>query len=368
MLILNKCVTFAVEKVINAKIHTKHIITNLIAMKKLFVTLFVGVAANLMAQPQVSETSFSYYLPKTALRFALKIEKKTYTPGVYCKYTKKYFMDDGVKQDVETEYSVVNLGLTSIGVTDKSKLYTVELRGKNKGANVILDEDGRFLAFNAEPRIIEQRPPFVPQPKTAPIDPMTYLPKEIVEIENEEQRVEKIAAFMAKVIENMQKVKAGETVEGCTDSYEQLKEKDKELTRLFYGTVTTDTTEQVIVIVPEGEVQREVAFRLNQKTGIASREETIGTPYYLSVKDMHSTPKEPSELKKENKQGCIPVNVPGRIKVTIHKENEFMGEFDLYAGQYGFIEELSGSLFKNYKTHIIVNPVTGSVDRIKADM
>lgn len=338
-------------------------------MKKLLIALMAMMTVTgATAQPQVTETSFSYYLPKTALRFALQIEKKTYTPGRYSQYAKKYFMDDGVKQQSEVEYGVVNLGLTSVGVTDKSKLYTVELRGKNKGANVVLDEDGRFLAFNAEPRVLQQRPPFVPKPKEALIDPMEYLPQDIRDIAEEEKRVEKVVAYMAKVIENMQKVKSGETVEGCTETYEQLKEKDKQLTRLFYGTISHDTIEQVILIVPEGEIQHEVAFRLNQTTGIASRDEKVGTPYYLTVQDMHSTPKQPSELKKENKLGCVSVNVPGRIKVTIHKENEFMGEFDLYAGQYGFIEELSGSLFKNYKTHIVMNPVTGSVDKIKADM
>jgi len=165
-------------------------------MKKLLIALMAMMTVTgATAQPQVTETSFSYYLPKTALRFALQIEKKTYTPGRYSQYAKKYFMDDGVKQQSEVEYGVVNLGLTSVGVTDKSKLYTVELRGKNKGANVVLDEDGRFLAFNAEPRVLQQRPPFVPKPKEALIDPMEYLPQDIRDIAEEEKRVEKVVAY-----------------------------------------------------------------------------------------------------------------------------------------------------------------------------
>ena len=58
--------------------------------------LFIGITGS-QAQTAISEykpgvTSEGavYYLPKTAIRITLQIEKTTYTPGEFCKYSEKY--------------------------------------------------------------------------------------------------------------------------------------------------------------------------------------------------------------------------------------------------------------------------------------
>ncbi len=320
------------------------------------------------AGPGVTEKSVSYYLPKTAFRFALKVEGKTFHPGPYCKYTQKYYNMQPDSMEVTT-YNVVNLGLTSIGVPDTTHLYTISLLGKNKGADVLLSPEGQLLAFNDEPTKVEVQPPFVPSAKLPPVDLKGYLPPSILEIEKESDQVEQAVRYMIKLRENLQHLRNGEPVDStCTETEEQLKEKCDLLEKLFFGTTTCDTTEQVIVVVPDKEITEEVIFRLNKKTGIVSQTATEGTPYRLTVKDMHSTPKQPSELSKENKKGCVYVRVPSRIRATVFRDKSVMGTFDLYAGQFGFIEELSGSLFRNYVTHFRLSPVIGSVDRIRSDI
>ena len=49
-----------------------------------------------------------YFLPKTAIRFNLLIEKKTYIPGEYAKYAEKYLGMTGIEQEQQVTYSVAS--------------------------------------------------------------------------------------------------------------------------------------------------------------------------------------------------------------------------------------------------------------------
>jgi hypothetical protein len=88
----------------------------------------------------------------------------------------------------------------------------------------------------------------------------------------------------------------------------------------------------------------------------------------MTIEDMHHTTFQKYDVDEKKKEGGFYVNVPGRIKLTLHRDNHFLGSFDLYAAQFGFVELRSGSLFKRYVTHMTLNPTTGSVDKIHADM
>jgi hypothetical protein len=344
-------------------------------MKKILVLSMLFFGISVMAQPPVltapgvTEKAAAYYLPKTALRFALKVEGRTFHPGKFCHYSEQYYhlVANKVK---ETKYSVVNLGLTSIGVTDTTKLYNIILQGKSKGANIVLSPEGQFMAFNEEPQVVKLQPPFQPYPNPPLPDYMSYLPEYIQKAETDSAKVEETVRYLIKLQANIQRIKNGEAADSAfQEPLDKLQERSDVIDKLFFGTTTCDTTEQVIVFIPEREMNKEVIFRLNQQTGkVSMAPDAVGTPYYLTVENMHSTPKQQEELPKDKKIGCVYVNVPCRIKATIHHENTFMGAFDLYAAQFGFVDELSGSLFKNYVTHIKLNPVFGSVDRIRYDM
>lgn len=338
-------------------------------MRNLLCTLLLTVAATAWAQsPGVTEKSVDYYLPKTALRFALLIEKTTFKSGPFTKYADRFF--PGVPllgTDGNTQYQIVNLGLSQIGLIDDSQLYSVKLRGKSVGADIRLSDAGQLLAINAEPRTdMEPKPPFQPAPRVHKHDGFYYLKAKLSDGEDDIMLAQKAVDRIIVVQEKLRKLRRNEPVElAAGENIEYLEDENKALTALFLGSEESDTTEQVVVIVPEREVQREVMFRLDPHTGKVSTTATTGIPYYMTVEDTHSYPKPKYELPSNKREGCFFVKVPGKIKVTIHREDAFIASFPVYAAQFGFIEELSGSLFKNYKVSMVVNPVTGSVDRIR---
>ena len=54
-------------------------------------------------QPGVTPEGMVYFLPKTAVRIVVQIEKTTYTPGEFCKYADRYLR----LKDVASESSAI---------------------------------------------------------------------------------------------------------------------------------------------------------------------------------------------------------------------------------------------------------------------
>ena len=69
----------------------------------------------------------TYYLPKTAVRFHLLIEKQTYTPGDFAAYAERYLHMSNIEQQEQVSHRVVTCLLTTAGVRDTTKCYTLRL-------------------------------------------------------------------------------------------------------------------------------------------------------------------------------------------------------------------------------------------------
>jgi len=357
-------------------------------MKKLFVAGMLAISCGAMAQSEISEyrpgvTSEGavYFLPKTALRITVQIEKTTYTPGDFSKYAERYLRLNDVEQKPSTTYRVTNIGLTSFGKADKKKGFAVKYSSKGVTANVTLAEDGRLLAINAEAKEPAEPEKFVPKPKPTAENPRKYMSEEILASGSVAKMAEMTAQEIYDIRDSKNQLNRGEADFMPKDG-EQLKimlnnldTQDRMLTQLFTGTTVKDTTEEVLIVCSESEVSKMVLFRLSKKLGMVDNDDLSGTPYYLSIEDLHSLP--PTTMttdtdgkkKKKAPESGIYVNVPGKIKATITKGNSPMGSFELYAGQFGNVELLSGELFnKRATTHLTLNPVTGAVLKLDAEL
>lgn len=357
-------------------------------MKRLFAAALLAISCEAMAQSEISEyrpgvTSEGavYFLPKTALRITVQIEKTTYTPGDFSKYAERYLRLNDVEQEPTTTYRVTNIGLTSFGKADKKKGFAVKYDTKSVAANVSLADDGRLLAINADAKEQEEPKKFVPKAKPAAENPRKYMSEEILSSGSVAKMAETTAQEIYDIRDSKNQLTRGEADFMPKDG-EQLKimlnnldTQDRMLTQLFTGTTVKDTTEDVLIVCPDSEVSKMVLFRLSKKLGMVDNDDLSGTPYYLSVEDLHTLPpttmttETDGKKKKKAPESGIYVNVPGKIKATIMKGNNLMGSFELYAGQFGNVELLSGELFnKRATTHLTLSPVTGAVVKLDAEL
>ena len=340
--------------------------------------LFLALSA--VAQPVTTQLKpgrtpegVVYFLPKTAIRINLLIEKKTYTPGEYAKYAEKYLRLTGIEQEEQVTYSVANYGITQIGIRDTAKCYAVELKGKSETAEIKLSDDGVLLAVNDEPVKQKEFVPFQPAPAAPTPDPHQFLNAEVLSAGTMAKQAELTVNQILELQEHRRLLITGEADDMPQDEQQlrlMIAQIDRErdiLMSMFTGVTRRDTTEQIVTVCPEGEVSREVIFRLSRKLGLVDKDDLSGVPYYMTIEDLHRSTQKYEKPDNKKNDGFY-VNVPGRIRMTLHRENSQLGVFDLYAGQFGFVELRSGALFKRYVTHMTLNPVTGSVDKIHADM
>ena len=353
-------------------------------MRKILTAALLAICCGAMAQtpiskykPGVTPEGAVYYLPKTALRIVVQVEKTTYTPGDFCIYADRFLRLKDVETEKTVDYKVTTINMTSVGVADTSKCYSIKLNPKSSATNIRLADDGTLTAINAEPTAQEAPAAFVPAPKKAPVNPRQFMNEDILAAGSTAKMAQLTAQEIYDIRESKSLLTRGQADFMPKDGaqmklmLEQLDTQDKALTSLFAGTTEKDTTEHVFIVCPDKEISKEVLFRLSRRLGIVDKDDLSGTPYYISVTDLHSIPAadpvEPAGKRKQQDNGIF-VNVPGKIKATISKGNHMMGSFVLYAGQFGHTELLSSELFnKRFSTRLILNPTTGSVARLDAE-
>lgn len=354
-------------------------------MRKFFIAALLAICGLANAQtetsqykPGVTNEGFVYFLPQTSLRITVLVEKTSYEPGEFAKYAARYLQLADIEQKPTTTHRVLNIGMTSFGTPDKSKVYSVKFNAKTAASNIVLDENGILQAINAEAQTIPEQKSFVPAPKLPAANPRKFMSEEILSAQSPAKMAELTALDIYEIRESKNLLTRGQADFMPKDGAQleimlnNLEKQDKALTQLFTGTTSKDTVEHVITITPGKNFGRQILFRLSQKLGLVDKDDLSGTPYYISIEDLKALPEKtviPDNKKKGNAVNGVFVNVPGRVKVRISKGNAEMGCFEVNMAQYGFAEFLSGDLFnKRYSTRLVLSPYTGAILKLDAEM
>ncbi|WP_288317659.1 DUF4831 family protein [Xylanibacter caecicola] len=351
-------------------------------MKKFITTAVIGLLfmSSAMAQddmPTVQGTT--YFLPKTALRFSILAEKKTYTPGEYAKYAEKYLRKMDVSLEPETTYRILNVNISSFGMPDSTKQYVAKNDAKHSISTLQRDENGVLLAVNTtNTRTTTEPEAFKPANKVKPLNPRDFMNEEILSAGSTVKMAELCACEIYDIRENKSLLNKGQADfmpkdgEQLRIMLENLNTQEAALLQLFDGTTQTDTIEKIITFIPSKETGKQVLFRFSSKLGFTDADDLAGRPYYIDTEDLHVMPVIKTtieDIKKEKEDSGICVNLPGKIRVTLYKGTDVWAAYELYAAQYGMVEALNSNMFsKKFTTNLILNPVTGNVESINTEM
>jgi len=337
-------------------------------MKKIFTAALLTLAGQTMAQN-------TYYLPATALKIRMQIEKTQFAPGEFYQYSEKYLSKKDVSGVPSTSYKIIDMSITPVGVRDTAKCYTLKAN-KNAAFKMEFSEDGFLTAINADPITVEETKPFVPAEKAPALDPHQYMNQDILSAGSTVKMAQLTAQEIYDIRESKTLLNRGEAEFMPKDGQQlrimldNLNTQEAALTQAFLGAETRDTSEVEITFFPDKECKDELLFRFSRNFGFVDKDDLVGLPYYVTVEDKHATPNNntPDEKKKIG-PADIMVNVPGKVKMTITRGNKVIKDFDFYAGQFGYVDNLEGELFTNKKfiTHLVLNPVTGSVEKIETE-
>ena len=325
-----------------------------------------------------------YYLPKTALRISVLVEKTTYQPGDFAPYAQRYLRVADVSQEPKQSYRVTDVLVTPCPVPDSSKVYAVRFNPLTVASRMMLSGDGRLLGLNVDDVTDVDMPPFfVPTPQPTMKEPRSLLNEEILSCGSTAKMAELTASEIYDLRENRSLLIKGQADFMPHDGrqmqimLDELDANDRSLTSLFVGVTRRDTTEHILWYVPEAAPDsmpapstRQVLFRLSQLRGLVEPDDLSGAPYYIMVDDISQLPPaEPTAKKAKAKtESGIYVNVPGRMRATILEGINPILVQDMPASQFGRTLLLSGSLFnKRYTTRLRLNALTGALERLDAD-
>lgn len=331
----------------------------------------------MQAQSQSIEGT-SYYLPMNGMRFTVKVEKTQYTPGRLCQYTER-FMKQSVTQQPSTTYRIIGIAMDPIAKPDASKRFEIIMDKKHTISNIVTSNAQQLLAINA--KATEATFPvrsFKPAPRPKPLNPNDYMTEDILSAGSTAKMAELTAKEIYDIRDSRNQLSRGEADNLPKDGaqlklmYENMNRQEQALSQLFYGTTTKDTTWTSIDCYPTKE-GRSVLFRFSKHFGLVDSNDLSGTPYYITVTDLHTVAQPQlteEEKKKEDKNDIgLRVSKPSKVSVVVSggNDDQTLGKYEMNAAQFGFVESLSGELFgKKQTSQILLDPLTGSVKEIKA--
>jgi hypothetical protein len=340
--------------------------------------LFTFLPLSASAQPEISVLQPGqavdgtvYFLPKTTLQVHLLIEKTTYTPGEFARYAERYLRLSDIAQQEQVSHSIVRFDVSTVGVRDTSKCYLVRLKGKSKATEINLSDDGILQAVNDTPIRLTPHQTFRPARKPKITNPMQLLGREALQAGSTAKMAELTAQQIQELKEQRQLLVTGEADEMPQDESQlrlMISEIDAQcdaLTSLFTGTISRDTTEQVLTICPDRELEHDVLFRLSRRLGLVDADDLSGVPFYLTLKKLNDAEGIPAPDNKKH-EGFY-VNVPTLARMTIEQDGQQLATFDIPFAQFGFVDLRDGGLFKGNNTHLQLHPATGAVVKMTTD-
>jgi len=342
-------------------------------------TALIAALTLVSSNAKAQENSITYYLPQTALQMRLSVEKTEYTPGQFAAYAKRYMKKQNVPQQAQTSYRLLDIKTTTIAVPDTNKCFHLSTDKKYNIHHVQRTDNGILLAINT------QNKNYQPQERNRQTQVMIArpLPPRLEDFMNEDILTAGSTAKMAELTaqeiydirDSRNQLQRGQA-EFMPKDGQQLKimmsgldKQEKALMQTFEGVTAKDTTEVIVVFVPQKTKEKQLVFRFSQFYGVTDNDDLSGTPYYAEVEDLNTT-QQTSEPDRDSKDDLnLHVCIPGKISVTlVNDRNEQIKKYDLYAAQFGTTEQLSGALFgKKQTSQIVFNHVTGGIESINEE-
>ena len=346
-------------------------------MKKVLsiIALTALAATGAAAAGDKTTDGLSYYLPKTAVRMQVLVEKTSTEPGQLADYSELYFKKNATATP-QTSYRIVGVKFSSVGLPDTSKEFTVAIDKKHSVLSIDTSNDGILRAINTKAPADKMPAAFQPAAKPAPLNPRDYMSQDILAAGNLPKMAQLVAQEIYDIRDSRNQLSRGEADNMPKDGeqlrlmYRQLDTQEQALMQLFTGTTTVDTTETAITFTPESDAKRTVAFRFSKRFGLCAANDYSGEPYYANIHDyetMAALPDDASKADREKDDFKLGVCLPGRIQIRITStDGTQLATYETMAAQFGRVEMLNGALFgKKFTSHITLDPATGGIVELK---
>lgn len=325
----------------------------------------------------------SYSLPKTQITIEVTAIKTTQTKGEFYEYSQQYLNISNPIMENKTNFSIIEINETTLGIPDKERSYLVEFKNGTVAPYVTLTKNGLICAINSDSSIEET----IPSNLNSKINDKTekrtdaylFLNEETLQADSKAKRADLISKQILKLRETKTNILTGEADNMPPDGnayklvIEQIDEQEKALTSLFIGSEINEYITKSYTVIPEDkDIFQKIIFRFSSKLGFLNNNDLAGQPVYLSLKskepkieDFILSPKEEKELERKFSQGII-YNIPEKAILNVEYANKIWINNIIDVVQYGTQEVLIPKIFDNNKqpVKVIFYKDLGSIKQI----
>jgi len=316
----------------------------------------------------------SYFLPRTALRFTLLVEKSQYVPGELAAYSERYLREQ-VSDQPETVYRIVSVGMTTHGVPDTARVYTARIDAKHNITELHKSPEGLLRAINIAPPAAPEAAAPLPLRRASTNAAAPYLSQEMAAAGNAAAKAAIAADELFALRDSRSRLIRGEADNAPSGEAQlrlmlgRLDEQETALLQLFRGTRSVDTLQTVVDCIPDPAQPQAVLFRFSRHFGLTSADDLSGEPCRIVITDLHSVPAATDADARERKGDAgVRACLPGKIAISLQRNGHETEHFETYAAQFGRIEPVAPELFnKKVETKILFNTATGAIETITSE-
>lgn len=340
---------------------------NLLALLLITIATFPSTAqSGINFFKKATSEGISYHLPKTVLDITVSAECITHIPGEFSRYADRFLRITDAIEKENRYWELTDVNLTTYGVPDHNKTFTVKV-ANNNASNMVINNDGILESINC--RVPQKSVEETSVVKKTRVDARQYMTEEILQATS----TAKMAELTAKEIYAIRESKIAIT-RGTADNMpkdglsmqlvlDELETQEKALTELFTGYIDTVkyTCNIKFTPAPDSDITKEVLFRFSRKIGIVDKDNLAGKPIYYDFKNELIATERPQETMPTKREGVF-YNLPGRALTRIYTSGKVYFEATLPIAQLGTTEMLAKELFnKKYDTKIIFDTATGGI-------
>ena len=351
-------------------------------------TLLMGLALGSMPiaaqgtsapySPGITQDAVSYWLPKTKLTVTVTTRKSTFKPGEFSRYAERYLRMNNVKDKADEIWEITSVDISSSGIPDKDKLYTLTFPLKGNRPYFELTDQGILSAVNThtQKESVKSSTLLTPaQPVVKKVNPQDYMTEEILMAGSSAKMAELVAKEIYNIRESRNAITRGQADFIPTDGeslkfmLESLNEQEAALLTLFSGTSETEDHTFTIDVTPDAPVTKLLLFRFSSKLGVLPTDNLAGEPVWIDITDKKmldsyaasaNTGKTGKTIK--NSAQFLYYRIPGRATVNIYNNRQSFTEQDIQIAQFGNVEVISSTIMgKNADTKITFDTATGAV-------
>ena len=324
--------------------------------------------------PGVTTDGVRYFLPRTAFRVVIIVEKTVTIPGELNKYAYKYMHLPNVPTQTTTEYRIKSIELQPYGIPDKTKAYSIKLKPRTVAPMLSLTRDGVLMGINTEVSedVLPQLPEAVPAP--ALLNARKYMNQEMLMASSTAKLAELVAEEIYEIRSSRNDLVRGEADNTPKDGEQlqlmlrNLDDQDAALSTMFSGQVSKSTEVYHMQLNPNSPVDKMPLCRFSRSFGLVGSDDLSGEPVYVSIMRTDTMPDSvaiAANQDKKRQQGIF-CNVPVPATFTVFDASQQYTCITIPVAQFGTTDLLGAAYFdKNATTTVVFHQSTGGVKEIK---